>query len=275
MNASSVNEMVPPGRKGRLLAPHLRWKTKSDPGPEESLTEGSRSYSALAIVFFLHVGLIAFLLFYPREEALVSVAMQSTNGPLRVKLVSNTPPVPKSESPKPVAPPEPPKQATQPVAKPKKEKVATTKAESTRAVETAQDVAPAKPAERAPSPPGEAVATAAPSAAPTSTPAASPAPVAAAPSDGPKEVSKVDCRTPEPEYPRGARMRGQTGTVLVRLVIDEQGGVSATINRSSGVPELDRSALQAAMSAECNPYRENGRSIRAAAVQTFKFALSQ
>lgn len=46
------------------------------------------------------------------------------------------------------------------------------------------------------------------------------------------------------QYPAGARSRGETGTVYVRFSIDDSGNVrSASLARSSGVPELDAEVL--------------------------------
>jgi protein TonB len=76
---------------------------------------------------------------------------------------------------------------------------------------------------------------------------------------------------PRPEYPRAARRRGEAGTVTIRLNVDERGQVIASIERSSGFPELDASARQAAQSAQCKPYLEGGRPIRVTALQPISF----
>ena len=49
---------------------------------------------------------------------------------------------------------------------------------------------------------------------------------------------------PRPSYPSSARSRGHSGTVVVEFVIEENGRVlSASVQKSSGWPELDQSAV--------------------------------
>ena len=49
---------------------------------------------------------------------------------------------------------------------------------------------------------------------------------------------------PRPSYPSSARSRSHTGTVVVEFVIEENGRVlSASVQKSSGWPELDQSAV--------------------------------
>ena len=53
-------------------------------------------------------------------------------------------------------------------------------------------------------------------------------------------------RVERPPYPRFAREQGWEGTVILRLVIDQQGKVAtAKTQKSSGYPILDESAAQA------------------------------
>lgn len=67
-------------------------------------------------------------------------------------------------------------------------------------------------------------------------------------------------KTITPKYPRGSRKRGEEGDVLLKLEIDVAGVVkSAVIIDSSGFPELDVAALNAAMGAKFKPaWTENG-----------------
>ena len=52
--------------------------------------------------------------------------------------------------------------------------------------------------------------------------------------------------TPRPEYPEHARRQGREGRVLLRVLIDEQGGPKAIeVNRSSGMDALDNAATSA------------------------------
>lgn len=52
--------------------------------------------------------------------------------------------------------------------------------------------------------------------------------------------------TPRPDYPESARREGRQGSVLLRVLVDEQGrSKKIEINRSSGSEALDRAAAEA------------------------------
>ncbi|MDX2421410.1 MAG: energy transducer TonB [Amphritea sp.] len=62
-----------------------------------------------------------------------------------------------------------------------------------------------------------------------------------------------------PKYPRLARKRGIEGRVLLHVVIDRQGGVTAlSVERSSGSALLDRAARKAVQRWQFVPARQNG-----------------
>lgn len=64
---------------------------------------------------------------------------------------------------------------------------------------------------------------------------------------------------PAPVYPESARQSGSSGTVLVGLAINEAGTVSdAWVESSSGNDALDRAAVQAVLSWQFIPARQNG-----------------
>lgn len=64
---------------------------------------------------------------------------------------------------------------------------------------------------------------------------------------------------PAPVYPESARQSGTSGTVLVGLAINEAGTVSdAWVESSSGNDALDRAAVQAVLSWQFIPARQNG-----------------
>lgn len=64
---------------------------------------------------------------------------------------------------------------------------------------------------------------------------------------------------PAPVYPESARQSGVSGTVLVGLAINEAGTVSdAWVESSSGNDALDRAAVQAVLSWQFIPARQNG-----------------
>lgn len=80
-------------------------------------------------------------------------------------------------------------------------------------------------------------------------------------------------RTP-PAYPPFSRRWGETGIVVLRVELDEQGRVaSALVKSSSGHARLDEAALTAVKTWRCNPAQRNGQPVRAIALQPFNFIL--
>jgi protein TonB len=52
--------------------------------------------------------------------------------------------------------------------------------------------------------------------------------------------------TPKPNYPENARRKGREGTVLLRVLVNEEGQAKTIeINKSSGDDSLDRAAREA------------------------------
>lgn len=106
--------------------------------------------------------------------------------------------------------------------------------------------------------------------------AAPKAPVAPVDPDRPRFVSQVDYagRRPVPDYPRLSVRRGETGRVIVRVLISPSGSVDqVSVRKSSGHSRLDDAALQAAKSARFKPYKENGVALPALADIPFDFVL--
>ena len=107
-------------------------------------------------------------------------------------------------------------------------------------------------------------------AAPPESPAASPQlPVAL------KEELALSCpqRTPPP-YPALSRRRGETGSTLLRVELDEQGRVGAAeVVRGSGYARLDAAALDTVKTWHCQPAQQQGQAVRAVALQSFTFVL--
>ncbi|MCK9511666.1 MAG: TonB family protein [Pigmentiphaga sp.] len=167
------------------------------------------------------------------------------------------PPPPPKPKPKPEPKPEPkpkPKPKPEPKPKPKPQ--------------------PPKPAPPVPAPPSPAPA-AAPATAQSNRNATPDAPVAP-PSDEPRLIRQVEYlgRPPVPTYPRIAQRMGETGRVVVRVLISTEGRVQrATVQRSSGHSRLDEAALNAAQRARFRPYTENGVARAALADLPFDFVL--
>ena len=109
-------------------------------------------------------------------------------------------------------------------------------------------------------------------------PEAAPEPQPQAPSAAPRQA-KVDApprpkRTIRPDYPRGSRLRGEQGRVVLRLTVDERGNVAdVAVAESSGFPELDAAAERAARAARFVPARADGASVSATALLTLDFRL--
>lgn len=81
-------------------------------------------------------------------------------------------------------------------------------------------------------------------------------------------------RTIVPKYPRGARRRGEEGEVLLKLEIDVAGVVkAAAVIDSSGFPELDSAAVNAAMGAKFKPAFSEGSAIPSVLSLKFAFKL--
>lgn len=111
-----------------------------------------------------------------------------------------------------------------------------------------------------------------------------PAPVIAAPPAPPPKPAgpvtlggelSVSCpeRTP-PRYPPISRRMGETGTVVLKVELDEQGHVArSTVATGSGYSRLDEAAQATVQSWRCTPAQRDGRPVRAVALQPFKFVL--
>ena len=133
-------------------------------------------------------------------------------------------------------------------------------------------VAPSEPTITPPQPPQQsapatpAVATSA----PTAPPAPAPAPAV------PRVVSNVEyLRMPQLVYPSISRRLGESGTVILRVLISEQGHPEQVIvQKSSGSSNLDEAGRTAAMRALFKPYVENGKPMAVYVIMPLNFQLS-
>ena|SRR2546422_7744529 len=77
---------------------------------------------------------------------------------------------------------------------------------------------------------------------------------------GPGFIQVAYAYTPKPEYPDRARTEGWEGTVLLRVLVDEDGRPkSVEINRSSGFESLDHAAVETVKRWRFSPARHGER----------------
>ena len=97
---------------------------------------------------------------------------------------------------------------------------------------------------------------------------------AAAPRQAKVDAPPRPVKTIRPDYPRGARLRGEQGSVVLEIQVDERGAVGAVaVAESSGYPELDAAAERAARAARFAPARAGSRPVASAARLTLTFRL--
>lgn len=114
----------------------------------------------------------------------------------------------------------------------------------------------------------------------SSSPAAAQPPqqAAAAPSKpaSPRLVEGVEyLRAPAPVYPTISRRLGETGVVMLRVLISEKGlPEQATVQQSSGSGKLDEAGRVAAMRSLFKPYVEDGKPVAVYVIVPINFQLS-
>lgn len=82
--------------------------------------------------------------------------------------------------------------------------------------------------------------------------------------------------TPRPEYPESARRAGREGTVLLRVLVDDQGrSKQVEINNSSGSDALDRAAAAAIRRWRFYPARYGDRAVESWIKIPIEFALAK
>lgn len=105
-----------------------------------------------------------------------------------------------------------------------------------------------------------------------------PAPSTVVSSDAPVTLTaeEVDyVRRPRPHYPRAARQAHIQGTVLLWVLIDEEGRPQEVrVHRSSGHELLDREGCDAVRHATFTPYRRAGKLLRVQVIVPVEFSLN-
>ena len=81
-------------------------------------------------------------------------------------------------------------------------------------------------------------------------------------------------RTIRPDYPKGARQRGEQGDVVLEIRVSEEGRVEAvSVVTSSGFAELDAAAVRAAKAAKFSPARSGRETVASTARLKLQFKL--
>ncbi len=99
--------------------------------------------------------------------------------------------------------------------------------------------------------------------------------VAVAASASPKTISSVEyLRAPQAVYPNSSRRLGESGIVMLRVLIGEKGQAEqVVIQKSSGYSTLDEAGRQAVLRALYKPYIEDGKAIAVYALVPINFQL--
>ena len=81
-------------------------------------------------------------------------------------------------------------------------------------------------------------------------------------------------RSIRPDYPKGARQRGEQGSVVLEIRVNEKGAVDdVSVVGSSGFAELDAAAVSAAKAARFSPARSGRDAVASVARLTLTFRL--
>ena len=131
------------------------------------------------------------------------------------------------------------------------------------------------PTEPTITPPQPTRAEAAPVATAAPTAPAAPAPSPPAPST-PRTVSSVEyIKAPQLVYPNLSRRLGESGTVVLRILINEKGlPEQILVHKSTGYSNLDEAGRQAAQRALFKPMIENGKAVPVYVLVPLTFQLS-
>ena len=99
---------------------------------------------------------------------------------------------------------------------------------------------------------------------------------APAPSQARVDAPPRPRRTIRPQYPKGARLRGEQGNVGLEILVNAEGTVDEVkVVTSSGFAELDEAAVKAAKAAKFRPAESGGRMVASTARLTLTFRLKE
>lgn len=85
----------------------------------------------------------------------------------------------------------------------------------------------------------------------------------------------VPVRTVAPDYPRDLRNQGVSGVVMVKVTIDEQGNVTATVVSKSSNPGFDQFAMDAVKKWKFKPGLQDGNPVSMTVTIPIKFVADE
>jgi len=230
-----------------------------------------RALAALAIALAIH-GLLAvavgvWLVFAPRPETLVTLDLSSVELSFAETEDETAAVVPQPAAPE--TPPESVRPETEPPRPPTPDKLLPPDPTSPdRLLAPKEELRPMETPVLKPVPEAKNVA-----AKTKPLPQAEPAP-AVAPRQAKVDAPPRPRRTIRPEYPKGARQRGEQGDVLLEIHVGADGGVDdVKVVRSSGFAELDAAAMKAVRAARFAPARSDGHPVASTARLSLSFRL--
>lgn len=87
-----------------------------------------------------------------------------------------------------------------------------------------------------------------------------------------QNVTYIDKKSCAPKYPRISKRRGESGKVLVRVLIGKKGFTeNVQLEKSSGFGRLDRAAINAATKCRFVAARKNGETVKSLAIIPYNF----
>ncbi len=103
-----------------------------------------------------------------------------------------------------------------------------------------------------------------------------PMPLPVGPVELSSELAVICSNRPSPAYPERSKRFRETGTVVIRVLLNLNGRVeSSQLEQSSGFARLDNAALSAVNDWQCTAPLRDGLPVRVVALQPFNFGLKK
>ena len=233
-----------------------------------------RFATAIGVSVALHgvlaAGLVAYMKYAPGPTAVATLDLSSVDLSFADEDDENAAVAPSMPSPPPAEPPAPPEERPPEPELEKPSEPMPPEPDAFRPPEPDQTEPLPEPSHMEPPRTSDEVAKA-PSTSEAQAPSASEA-------QAPKQA-KVDAppkprKTIRPDYPKGARQRGEQGDVVLEIRVGADGLVDyVSVVESCGHSELDEAAVRAAKAAHFTPAKAGGRSVASTARLTLTFRL--